>query len=250
MIMEDFEDKNLPRHIAIIMDGNGRWAKKHALGRVAGHRKGAEAVRRTVRACRNWGIKYLTLFAFSSENWSRPAKEVNALMRLLKEYIASEVEEIRAHDIRLNVIGEWQALRGDIRLLVEDAMKKTAQNDAMIWTIALSYGGRGEIVEAARRIGEDVAQGRILPKDIDQQLFTRYLYTYNLPDPDLLIRTSGEYRISNFLLWQSAYTEFYFTDVLWPDFSEEDLMAAIREYQRRERRFGQTTEQLKRRGEL
>ncbi|HOJ51905.1 MAG TPA: isoprenyl transferase [Syntrophales bacterium] len=250
MIMEDFEDKNLPRHIAIIMDGNGRWAKKHALGRVAGHRKGAEAVRRTVRACRNWGIKYLTLFAFSSENWSRPAKEVNALMRLLKEYIASEVEEIRAHGIRLNVIGEWQALRGDIRLLVEDAMKKTAQNDAMIWTIALSYGGRGEIVEAARRIGEDVAQGRILPKDIDQQLFTRYLYTYNLPDPDLLIRTSGEYRISNFLLWQSAYTEFYFTDVLWPDFSEEDLMAAIREYQRRERRFGQTTEQLKRRGEL
>lgn len=248
--MEDFEDKNLPRHIAIIMDGNGRWAKKHALGRVAGHRKGAEAVRRTVRACRNWGIKYLTLFAFSSENWSRPAKEVNALMRLLKEYIASEVEEIRAHGIRLNVIGEWQALRGDIRLLVEDAMKKTAQNDAMIWTIALSYGGRGEIVEAARRIGEDVAQGRILPKDIDQQLFTRYLYTYNLPDPDLLIRTSGEYRISNFLLWQSAYTEFYFTDVLWPDFSEEDLMAAIREYQRRERRFGQTTEQLKRRGEL
>lgn len=246
--MNRFEDSNLPRHIAIIMDGNGRWAKKHALGRVAGHRRGAEAVRTTVRACRKMGIRYLTLFAFSSENWQRPTREVNALMRLLAEYIKSEVEEIRLNGIRLNVIGEWQSLQENVRHLLSDAMAKTAKNEDMIWTIALSYGGRDEIVRAARRMAEDVALGLLLPERIDQEIFNSYLYTRDLPDPDLLIRTSGEYRISNFLLWQSAYTEFYFTDVLWPDFSEEDLKAAIREYQRRERRFGQTTEQVKRWG--
>ncbi|MCX7982419.1 MAG: isoprenyl transferase [Syntrophales bacterium] len=244
--MRNLEDKNLPRHIAIIMDGNGRWAKKHALGRVAGHRRGAEAVRRIVRACRSIGIPYLTLFAFSSENWQRPAREVGALMRLLSEYIQSEIEEIRSNGIRLNVIGEWQTLREHIRQLLEDAMAKTAKNEDMIWTIALSYGGRDEIVRAVKLIAEDVAQGFLRPEDINQSVFHRYLYTSDLPDPDLLIRTSGEYRISNFLLWQSAYTEFYFTDVLWPDFTEEDLNSAIREYQRRERRFGLTAEQVKR----
>jgi undecaprenyl diphosphate synthase len=238
---------DLPRHIAIIMDGNGRWAKKHALGRVAGHRKGAEAVRETVRACREIGIKYLTMFAFSSENWSRPAKEVNALMRLLSQYLQTEIEEIRSNGIRLNIIGDWKSLRSDVKPLLEEAMRKTSANEDMIWTLALSYGGRDEIVQAVRRIAEDAVRGAISPHNIDHALFQNYLYTHDLPDPDLLIRTSGEYRLSNFLLWQTAYTEFYFTDVLWPDFSKEDLMAAIEEYQRRERRFGLTPEQIARR---
>lgn len=248
-IMNDHEREvgSLPHHIAIIMDGNGRWAKRHALGRIAGHRRGAEAVRRTVRCCRKIGIKYLTLFAFSSENWSRPSKEVNAVMRLLSEYLQTELDELITRSIRFYVIGDRQSLRDPIRTMLEDTMRKTAANDTMTLNIALSYGGRDEIVSAVRQIAADAIAGKISPADIDQHTFESYLYTKDIPDPDLLIRTSGEYRISNFLLWQMAYTEFYFTDVLWPDFTEDDLMMAIREYQRRERRFGLTTEQLHRR---
>ena len=234
----------LPEHIAIIMDGNGRWAKLHTLGRVAGHQKGAEAVRATVQACREIGIRYLTLYAFSSENWSRPRKEVGALMKLLAEYIRSELAEMLENGIRLAVIGEIDALTEPVRGLLKEAMAKTALNRDMVLTLALSYGGRDEIVAAAAKIAGDVLAGRLSPEAITKEVFSRYLFTADMPDPDLLIRTSGEYRLSNFLLWQAAYAEFYFTDVLWPDFRKEDLLAAIDEYRRRERRFGLTSEQL------
>ncbi|MCX7817380.1 MAG: isoprenyl transferase [Syntrophales bacterium] len=242
--MQDVSEKRLPQHIAIIMDGNGRWAKKHKKKRIEGHRRGAEAVRIVVRACRELGIPYLTLFAFSTENWLRPYEEVSGLMRLLKQYIQSEIDELSKNDIRLNVIGDLSSLKKSVRRALEDAMKKTENNRSMVLNLALSYGGRDEIVMAARRLIQDAKEGLISPDEVDDETFSRYLYTAGIPDPDLLIRTSGEFRISNFLLWQCAYTEFYFTDVFWPDFTKEDLLAAISEYQRRERRFGRTSDQL------
>ncbi len=242
--MKKNDYKDMPRHIAIIMDGNGRWAEKHALGRIHGHKKGAKSVKTTVKACRELGIRYLTLYAFSIENWLRPAEEIKALMELLKRYLQSELEDMMKYDIRLTAIGNIGALNESVRNILEKAMEVTARNKGMILNLALSYGGRDEIIEAVKAIMQDGRDGKIIPGDITKDLFARYLYTANMPDPDLLIRTSGEYRLSNFLLWQTAYTEFYFTDVLWPDFRRKHLMEAIEDYQRRERRFGLTSDQL------
>jgi len=248
--MHDIDITRLPRHIAIIMDGNGRWAQKHTLGRVSGHKKGAEAVRATVKICREVGIKYLTLYAFSSENWQRPRKEVKALMRLLHDYVRMEFDSMLKNNIRLVIIGHLENLEEHIQLAIRNVVTKTAHNDGLILNIALSYGGRDEIVTAARRLIADNLAGKLTPDEITADMFAGYLDTAGIPDPDLLIRTSGEYRISNFLLWQMAYTEFYFTDVLWPDFGPDELLKAIADYQRRERRFGLTGEQAEKEGSL
>jgi len=242
--MTEIDLQKLPGHIAIIMDGNGRWAQQHAMGRIAGHKKGAEAVRLTVRACREIGIKVLTLYAFSTENWLRPSGEVKALMRLLEEYLRSEIQEMLGNGIRLTTIGDTEALKKPMKTLLKETIAKTAHNHDMILNLALNYGGRDEIVGAVQDLLNDIRRGTLADQDVTKDLFSRYLDTAGLPDPDLLIRTSGEYRISNFLLWQSAYTEFYFTDVLWPDFNRDELFRAITEYQRRERRFGLTSDQI------
>lgn len=227
-----------PVHIAIIMDGNGRWAKARGLPRTAGHKRGAEAVRRTVECAREIGVSYLTLYAFSSENWKRPAGEVTDLMGLLRLYLRNEVKVLHKNGIRLKVIGDRSRLGPDIVALIEESEAKTAVNGALTLTLALSYGGRQEIVEAARRLAAEVAAGRLAPEAIDEEALSRNLFTAGMPDPDLVIRTSGEKRISNFLLWQSAYSEFVFLDVLWPDFGREELEAAIGDFHRRERRYG------------
>lgn len=238
------DQKKLPRHIAIIMDGNGRWAEKHSLGRIAGHKRGAQSVKIAIKTCREMGIKYLTLYAFSAENWNRPREEVSALMGLLERYLRSESREMMKNNIRLTAIGNIESLPASVRKLLYETMEKTANNDGMILNLALSYGGRDEIVDAVRRLLKDRENGKIHPQEVTKELFANYLHTANMPDPDLLIRTSGEYRLSNFLLWQTAYTEFYFTDVLWPDFRRKHLMAAIEDYQRRERRFGLVSNQI------
>jgi len=242
--MSKIDPQKLPRHIAVIMDGNGRWAQKHALGRISGHKKGAEAVRMTVRACRELGIEFLTLYAFSTENWLRPDHEVQALMRLLEEYLRSELQEMLDHGIRLTTIGDMETLKEPFRGILCETIAKTAHSNKMTLNLALSYGGRDEIIVAILKLFKDIHDGRVNLQMVSKEIFSDYLYTAGLPDPDLLIRTSGEYRISNFLLWQSAYTEFYFTDVLWPDFNREELYKAIAEFQRRERRFGLTTDQI------
>jgi undecaprenyl diphosphate synthase len=241
----DLDPGKMPRHIAIIMDGNGRWAEKHALGRIFGHKKGAEAVNVAVRTCRELGVKYLTLYAFSAENWLRPQVEIHALMNLLEDYLTSQLGEMMENGIRLRAIGDIESLRDSVKKILFKVREKTASNEAMTLTLALSYGGREEILTAVRNIVQDALSGRIQQEDLNRELFTRYLYTADMPDPDLLIRTSGEQRISNFCLWQMAYTEFHFTDVLWPDFSREDLLSAIADFQSRERRFGMTSEQLR-----
>ncbi len=235
----------LPRHIAIIMDGNGRWAMEKKLHRIDGHREGIKAVRRTVEACSEIGIDYLTLFAFSSENWSRPQEEINALMDLLCHYLRSECQEMMERNIRLISIGDHSQMPDFAQRELNKTIETTSKNTGLTLNLALSYGGRDEIVTAARRLALECAQGRVKPQEIDQSIFSKFLYTSGLPDPDLLIRTSGEYRISNFLLWQTAYTELYITDILWPDFNKEQLLVAIKEFQGRERRFGLTSEQLK-----
>ena len=244
--MKEIDPDKLPQHIAIIMDGNGRWAERHAMGRVLGHRKGAESVRVVVRSCRRIGISCLTLYAFSMENWLRPKAEVRALLQLLKEYLVNEVQEMMDQDIRLTAIGNLDSLGAPVLMKLRETIERTAGNQGMVLNLALSYGGRDEIATAVGRMVSDGLAGKIKPADVTKELCQRYLYTSGLPDPDLLIRTGGEYRISNFLLWQMAYTEFYFTDILWPDFREPDLMEAIAEYQQRERRFGRTSEQLRR----
>jgi undecaprenyl diphosphate synthase len=243
-MMSDIDLQKLPRHVAVIMDGNGRWAQQHAMGRISGHRKGAEAVRATVRTCREIGIKVVTLYAFSTENWLRPEHEVKALMRLLEEYLRSELRELLETGIRLTTIGDTEALKEPIKSALQETMTKTAHNRDMTLNLALSYGGRDEIIAAFKKMVLDVQAGKLSLQGISKDIFPDYLYTAGLPDPDLLIRTSGEYRISNFLLWQSAYTEFYFTDVLWPDFNRDELYKAIAEFQRRERRFGLTSDQV------
>jgi undecaprenyl diphosphate synthase len=224
--MEEIDKEKLPRHIAIIMDGNGRWAKKKNLNRISGHIKGVDAVREIVTACRELGIKVLTLYAFSIENWRRPKDEVAALMGLLMEYLFKEREEM----VQNNTLRETS--------------KKTEQCDGMILNLALSYGGRSEILHAVQGILSDFKKGKVKPEEINLQRFSQYLWTRGIPDPDLLIRTSGEFRISNFLLWQIAYTELYVTETLWPDFDRKELLKAIADYQSRERRFGLTSEQL------
>ncbi len=227
-----------PRHIAIIMDGNGRWAKARGLPRNLGHRQGVETVRNTVRACRDLGIEYLTLYAFSSENWKRPAAEVAGLMDLLRLYIRRELNELRSNGVRIRVIGDRSRLAPDLVPMIEEAEASTAENRRMTLVIALSYGGQDEIIAACRRLAEEVAAGRLHPDQIDRAAIERNLLTQGIPDPDLVIRTSGEQRLSNFLIWQSAYSEMMFVEKLWPDFTAADLQAAISEFQRRERRFG------------
>jgi undecaprenyl diphosphate synthase len=228
----------IPRHIAIIMDGNGRWAQARGLPRIAGHRRGAEAARRAVIAAAELGVPYLTLFGFSSENWRRPSGEIQDLMGLLRHYLRGEIAELHRNGVRLKVIGELGRLDRDIIEMIEHAEAMTRDNARITVTIALSYGGRAEIVAAVRAIAQRVQSGSLASEAIDEDCFARHLFTANLPDPDLLIRTSGEQRISNFLLWQSAYSEFVFTKTLWPDFSKRDLEEAIDEFCGRERRYG------------
>lgn len=236
-----YGDPPPPEHVAIIMDGNGRWAESRGLPRIAGHKRGAEAVRKTVEAAAQAGISYLTLFGFSSENWKRPEREVGDLMGLLRLYLRSEINELKKNGIRLNVIGDRSRFDDDIVSMIEDAEVQTADGARLKLTLALSYGGRQEIVAAARSLAERAVSGELQPADIDDRVFASHLDTVGMPDPDLLIRTSGEKRISNFLLWQLAYTELVFIDVLWPDFGAEDLSAAIEEFNGRERRYGATT---------
>ncbi|KAF0104911.1 MAG: hypothetical protein FD144_1064 [Rhodospirillaceae bacterium] len=228
----------VPQHVAIIMDGNGRWAKARGLPRVAGHRRGADAVRRVVRGAGELGIPVLTLFAFSTENWARPADEVADLMGLLRHYLRSELDELRKNGARLRVVGNREGLAGDIVRDIADAENMTAGNARIDVNICINYGSRDEILRATRRLAQRVAAGEITVDGIDQKSFERELLTAGLPDPDLLIRTSGEQRISNFLLWQCAYSELVFVDTLWPDFGKEHLEQAIVEFRRRERRYG------------
>lgn len=227
-----------PVHVAIIMDGNGRWATARGLPRIAGHKRGAEAVRETVRAAGELGISYLTLFGFSSENWKRPAAEVQDLMGLLRLYLRSEIAELNRNGVRFRVVGDRLRLAADTNLLIDEAEATTASNTGLTLTLALSYGGRQDIVQAARRLSVEAAAGRLDPAAIDEELFARHLFTADIPDPDLLIRTSGEMRISNFLLWQCAYAELAFLDVLWPDFTKDHLERALNDFQGRERRWG------------
>ncbi|HEY3247401.1 MAG TPA: isoprenyl transferase [bacterium] len=228
---------NLPVHIAIIMDGNGRWAASRGLSRAAGHQAGVDAARRTVRACDALGIRALTLFAFSTENWSRPTAEVDALMDLLGRAVRDEAQELMARGVRIQVSGDLTELDAALREQIEQIVALTQPNPGLVLNIAYNYGGRAEILQAVRAMAADLQAGRVTG-EIDEDLLRRYLYTPDLPDPDLLIRTGGEQRISNFLLWQLAYTELYFCDVYWPDFSEADLTAALRSYQQRLRRYG------------
>lgn len=245
--MHTLNPDRLPRHLAVIMDGNGRWAKQRMLRRIVGHQRGVETVRLIVEECSTLGIGYLTLYAFSTENWLRPKSEVTALMALLKKYIRSETPRMMKNNIRFNVIGDRSELPPDVEREVTDALTQTASNSGMVLTLALSYGSRQEIVRAARQLAGDMAAGRITLDEVDETLFNGYLYTADMPDPDLLIRTSGEMRISNFLLWQLAYTELYYCDVNWPDFGKKELHRALHDYQARERRFGQTSDQLQKR---
>ncbi|WP_069649574.1 isoprenyl transferase [Caloranaerobacter ferrireducens] len=232
-------DKNkLPRHVAIIMDGNGRWAKKRFLPRTAGHKEGVERVKEIVKACGNLGIEYLTLYAFSTENWARPKDEVDTLMKLLVEYLRKELDTLHKNNVRIMVLGNIDELPDLPKKEIIKAIEKTKNNEKLILNIALNYGSRDEIIQAVRNIILDVKHNKINIEEINKENFKKYLYTRNQPDPDLLIRTSGEQRVSNFLLYQIAYSEFYFTNTLWPDFKEEHLYKAILEYQNRERRFG------------
>lgn len=230
-----------PVHVGIIMDGNGRWATARGLPRIAGHRQGAEAVRRTITAAVDLGISYLTLYGFSAENWKRPRSEVADLMGLLRLYLRGEIDELDRQGVRVRFIGQRQRLAPDIVGLIVDAEEQTRANATLNLIVALSYGARQEITDAARGLAEEVASGRLAPADIDEAVLAGHLETADIPDPDLVIRTSGEKRVSNFLLWQSAYAELLFIDTLWPDFSGEDLAEAVHEFHRRERRYGATT---------
>jgi len=234
----------LPKHIAIIMDGNGRWAVERKLPRIAGHRHGIESVRDIVKASSQIGIQYITLYVFSIENWKRPATEVNGLMRLLENYLKKEIDELDANNVRLNTIGKISSLPKVVQKLLKDSIERTKENTGLTLTLALSYSGRWDIVRAVQMIGLDIRRGKISPEDINEELFSSYLFTNNLPDADLLIRTSGELRLSNFMLWEMAYGEIYITDKYWPEFRREDLYGAIENFMNRERRFGKTSIQL------
>ncbi len=229
---------NFPRHIAIIMDGNGRWAKERGLPRLQGHSAGAENVRRITTAASELGLEYLTLYAFSLENWKRPRTEVSGLMRYLKYYLKNELALMQKNNIRFLAIGRWEKLPAGVRKAIIRTRDATAANTGLKLILALNYGGRAEIVDGVRKTLRDGIAGRISPEELDEAVFSRYLYTADIPDPDILIRTSGEMRISNFLLWQISYTELWITPRFWPDFSRRDLEEAIRDFQRRERRFG------------
>jgi undecaprenyl diphosphate synthase len=234
----------VPGHVAVVMDGNGRWARKRGLPRIAGHRRGVEAVRELVRTCGRRGISYLTLFAFSSENWRRPRAEVEFLVELLVSTLETEIRRLHEGGVNLKIIGDLERFGSRVKLLVKNAQQLTSANNKLNLTVAMNYGGRWDVTQAVRRIAEDVAGGTLSSSQIDENLVDRYLSTSGIPEPDLFIRTGGEARISNFLLWQLAYTELFFTDVLWPDFNELEFDAALRSFAGRERRFGQTGEQV------
>ena len=236
-LLSKLDHKKLPQHIAIIMDGNGRWAKKRNLPRAAGHLAGVKTVRRIVETSSNIGIKFLTVYAFSTENWKRPKDEVSTIMSLFKIYLKKEISTFNKNDVRLNVIGNTGDLSDDLQKIIDNALKKTSANKGLTFTLAINYGSRQEITNAVKNIVNDVEKG-IITKDINENIITKYLYTYDLPDPDLLIRTSGEMRISNFLLWQLSYAEIWVTDTYWPDFEQTEYIKAILDYQNRQRRFG------------
>ena len=240
------QERPLPRHVGIIMDGNGRWAELRDLPRVEGHREGSASVREVTRCARRMGVQALTLYAFSSQNWARPAEEVAALMELLREYLESERAEILENGIRLNAIGEVEKLPRFVKEPLDRLRADSANNTGMVLTLALSYGGREELAQAARRMAEAACKGELKPEQLDTQTFESYLWTNGLPPLDLVVRTSGEQRISNFLLWQLAYAELCFTDILWPDFRAEAFLRCLAQYQQRERRFGLTSAQVNR----
>lgn len=241
---ESIDLSRLPRHVAIIMDGNGRWAKKKGNQRIFGHRYGVAAVKETIEAAAGIGVGYVTLYAFSTENWSRPKTEVDALMTLLVTTLGNELDSLIKNNVRLMAIGDIDSLPGIVARNLQQSIDKTSTNTGLVLVLALSYSGRWEITRSVKQIALDVASGKLSPDDIDEKLISSRLQTSNIPDPELLIRTSGEYRVSNFLLWQLAYTEFYFTDTLWPDFRKEHFFDAVYDFQQRERRFGKTSEQL------
>ncbi len=243
-LKEKIDKTRLPQHIAVIMDGNGRWAQQQGQVRVFGHQSGVNAVRETAEAAAELGVKYLTLYAFSTENWNRPKEEVDALMELLVHTINAETKTLHDNNIRLATIGDTDSLPLACRKELEEAISDTAKNDGMTLILALSYSSRWEIVEATKKIAREIVQGKMKPENINAEIFEQHLNTSRFPDPELLIRTSGEQRISNFLLWQIAYSEFYFTDTLWPDFNKEEFYKALIDYQGRERRFGKTSAQL------
>ena len=232
-----FQDR-LPRHVAVIMDGNGRWAKNRGLPRIMGHRRGVDTLKRLLRCCRDWGVQALTAYAFSTENWGRPLEEVDFLMTLFERVLRQELAEMMAENVRISFVGNLAALPQSLRLEIDRAVTQTQDNQGIQFTVATNYGGRQEIIQACRAIATQVQQGHIQPEEIDETLFTRHLYTAEIGDPDLLIRTSGEMRISNFLLWQLAYAEIYVTKTLWPDFDQTEFHQALHDYQQRDRRFG------------
>lgn len=237
------EKERLPRHVAVIMDGNGRWATRRGLSRIEGHKRGKAAVQAIVEAAAELGLEYLTLYAFSTENWQRPASEVRALMSLLQRYLRSELHRLMENGIRLQAVGDLSRLPAAVRRELESVIHTTRENTGLTVVLAVSYGGREEIVAAARALASAVLEGRLTLQEINERTLTQRLWSAGIPDPDLLIRTSGEFRLSNFLLWQLAYTEIYVTETLWPDFSREDFYRALADYQGRERRFGRTTAQ-------
>ncbi len=242
--MEQLDKNRIPKHVAVIMDGNGRWAKKQGLMRVRGHEKGTKAVRQTVETCAEAGVEHLTLYAFSTENWKRPKLEVDTLMKLLVSSLKKELPTLQKNDISLRAVGALELLPGSAQKELNEVIAATAGNNHMDLTLALSYGSREELISVIKSIAGQVQKGTLAVDDIDTTVINKHLYTNFLPDVDLLIRTSGEQRVSNFLLWQIAYAELYFTEVLWPDFRKEHLLEAFKNYQDRERRFGKTSEQL------
>ncbi len=245
MVIDELKKNFIPRHVAVIMDGNGRWAELHGNDRIFGHQQGVDAVRSIVEGAGEIGIEYLTLYAFSTENWDRPKEEVNALMSLLVNAIVNETDNLNEKNVKMLAIGGISSLPADVQSKLAEAVQSTSLNTGLNLVLALSYSGRWEILEAAKKIVRKALNGEITENQINESEFATQLSTSGIPDPELLIRTSGEYRISNFLLWQIAYSEFYFTPILWPDFRKEDLFEAIVDFQRRERRFGKTSEQIR-----
>lgn len=234
----DLDQERLPKHVAVIMDGNGRWAKRRGIPRIMGHRRGVDTLKQLLRCCDDWGISALTAYAFSTENWGRPIEEVEFLMTLFERVLIRELKEMMEEDVRIQFVGNLTALPQSLQNQIERAMIQTQNNTGIQFTVATNYGGREEILQACRTIATQVQHGQLQPEDIDEALFSRHLYTANIGDPDLLIRTSGEMRLSNFLLWQMAYAEFYITDAFWPDFDREAFHQALIAYQKRDRRFG------------
>ncbi len=239
---KDLLPGRMPSHVAVIMDGNGRWAKRRGLPRVMGHRKGVETLKKLLRCCRDWGINALTAYAFSTENWGRPTREVDFLMTLFERVLRQELKEMMEEDVRIQFVGDLAALPKTLQREIDRAVKETEGNTGIRFSVATNYGGRQEILQACQAIATQVQQGKLQPEDIDESLFSRHLYTSNISDPDLLIRTSGEMRISNFLLWQLAYSEFYITDTLWPDFNTDEFHQAMKAFQQRDRRFGKVND--------